>query len=230
LGQGQEEPIILFIGRFDPLKGLNRLFEAVAQLKDLGRLRLMVIGGDENGDPRSRHLRQMASDLGIDRRVDFIGRIDHEHLPAYYGAADAVVIPSYYESFGLVGLEALACGRPVVSTPVGVIADLAERNNPGVVMTQFSPASFARGIEFTLGNLSSMGAERIRAAVSKYNWPIVAEAVQGEYQKLFVEESKAFHPCCCSGGRPEDGPWPNRHHAGHSTAACHTVADHSCCI
>jgi len=230
LGLGREDRILLYVGRFDPLKGLNRLFEAMAHLENVRRLRLIVVGGDENNDPRLQHLRQMVSELVIDRRVVFTGRIDQEKLPAYYGAADAVVIPSYYESFGLVGLEALACGRPVISTPVGVMADLAEQNNPGVLTTEFSSRSFARGIEATLKNLRRVTAEEIRAVVSEYNWPLVSEAVLGEYRKALAETTKAASSCCSLEARTGDRLWSSRQRTDKPKAARCRAADHPCCV
>ena len=189
LGFDPEDRILLYVGRFDPLKGLNRLLEALAYLKNHHRLRLLIIGGDGNGAPESRQLRQTAVDLGIEDKVVFVGRIEQEHLPPYYASADALVIPSHYESFGLVGLEALACGIPVISTPVGAMVSLLRQNKIGQLVSDTSPRSLAKGIESIISDLTLFSADRIRESVLEYSWSTVASAILEEYESILQQQN-----------------------------------------
>jgi D-inositol-3-phosphate glycosyltransferase len=91
-------------------------------------------------------LRQKAKDLEIEDRLTFAGRIEQRYLPPYYSAPDVLVMASHYESFGLVGLEALACSRPVISTPVGAMESFIERSQAGYVVNDSLPLSLAEGI------------------------------------------------------------------------------------
>ena len=114
LGLGTEK-IILFIGRIERLKGIDRLIQSMSDLQDI-KPKLLVVGEDGNRRGETEKLKVLAGKLGISDRVDFRGLAKYEKLPLYYNAADVCVLPSYYESFGLVPLESLACGTPVVST------------------------------------------------------------------------------------------------------------------
>ena len=105
IGVGDDERIALYVGRFAPEKGLDRLLRAFARLAHIPRLRLVVVGGMADGDPQFGRMRALARSLGIDDRVAFTGRVEHAQLPAFYSAADVLALPSSYESFGMVGLE-----------------------------------------------------------------------------------------------------------------------------
>ncbi|HEY8489457.1 MAG TPA: glycosyltransferase, partial [Dehalococcoidia bacterium] len=111
--------VVLFVGRIEPLKGIDVLLHAVARLEDREEVTTLVVGGDERSEPELHHLRELARALEIAPRVRFEGPVEHERLPRYYNAADVCVVPSYYESFGLVAVEAMACGTPVVASRVG---------------------------------------------------------------------------------------------------------------
>jgi len=189
--------IVLYVGRLDPLKGIDRLFGAMFHLKNFSRLRLIIVGGDRNADPILQHLKHRAAALGIDDRVVFTGGIAQKQLPDFYGSADAVVIPSYYESFGLVGLEALACGRPVISTPVGAMESLIQQKN-GVLVTNPSPITIAKGIEAIFHRLKLFKAERIRETVLKYSWSIVSSAVLEEYENTIRMKQELEELHCCT--------------------------------
>ena len=191
LGFNPEDTILLYVGRFDPLKGLNRLMGAMAYFKNRKRLRLLIIGGDGNGDPEFRQLRQTAVDYGIEDKVVFGGRIEQEHLTPYYASADALVIPSHYESFGLVGLEALACGRPVISTPVGAMVTLLRQNKTGQLVKDTSPRGLAKGIESIISDLKLFSADRIRESVLRYSWSTVAFAILEEYERVLQQQNFA---------------------------------------
>jgi D-inositol-3-phosphate glycosyltransferase len=189
LGLPPDETILLYVGRFDPLKGLSRLLEALGFLRHYPRLRLLIIGGDGDVSPESRYLRQIAVKLGIFDRIVFAGSIEQVHLPSYYGAADVLVIPSFYESFGLVGLEALACGRPVISTPVGAMPTLLRQNQTGQLVADEAPRSLAGGIRSVISDLSFYTADRIRASVLEYSWLNIASAILKEYENILKRQN-----------------------------------------
>jgi D-inositol-3-phosphate glycosyltransferase len=186
LGLNPEGSVILYVGRFDPLKGINRLFSAMTHLKHRKNLHLVVVGGDGDQSPEFQRLQRVSSDLKILEAVTFVGRVHQESLPPYYSAADILVVPSYYESFGLVGLESLACGTPVVSTRVGVLEDILKQNNIGHLVENASPRSLANGIEKILSALpdARLPGNRIRASVQRFHWPAVASAIVDEYRRI----------------------------------------------
>ena len=116
LGFNPDDTLVLFVGRFDSMKGLDRLLEAMRYLKHRRHLRLIIVGGDGIHTPEGQTLLRLARSFGVEDSIAFIGRIEQKDLPLYYNAADVMVMPSYYESFGLVSIEALACGIPMALT------------------------------------------------------------------------------------------------------------------
>jgi D-inositol-3-phosphate glycosyltransferase len=129
----------------------------------------------------------------IGEKVMFVGRIDQHNLPPYYSAADVLVMPSRYESFGMVGLEALACGRPVVSTPVGAVDSLIRKARAGCIVSDPTPQSLADGIQSIISDHTIPAADVIRRSILEYSWSNVASAVIAEYesainQQLFENE------------------------------------------
>jgi D-inositol-3-phosphate glycosyltransferase len=127
--------------------------------------------------------------LGIEDEVIFAGRIEQKYLPLYYSSADVLVMASHYESFGLVGLEALACGRPVVSTPVGAMETLIRQSQAGQVVSDTLPRSLAKGIQSIIRNSALPQADEIRKAVLAYSWSNVAAAILKEYETAIRHHS-----------------------------------------
>src|SRR4029453_7736473 len=121
LGIPLKERVVLFGGRIEPLKGIDVLLRAVSQLD--GGFRVLVIGGDGKDLVRKAELSTLGAQLGIADKVTFLDAVPHSDLPLYYNAADVCVVPSYYESFGLVAVEAMASGEPVFPSPVGVLME-----------------------------------------------------------------------------------------------------------
>jgi D-inositol-3-phosphate glycosyltransferase len=171
--------ILLFVGRIDPLKGLDRLLKAIALLDSHGGLRLVIIGGDDNSRSETEKLKTLANRLGIQNRVTFLGMIKHDQLPDFYCAADLCIIPSYYESFGLVALEALACGTPVIATDVGDLGNIICRGESGYVVEDNDPEKLALAITRFLSGPGqtpeSVGNNR--ASVASYGWGLIADQV-----------------------------------------------------
>jgi D-inositol-3-phosphate glycosyltransferase len=190
LGFDKEESIVLYVGRFDPIKGIDRLLTALAYLNDRQRVRLVIIGGDGYETPESRHLKSLSVKLGVQDAVTFVGRVQQQQLPPYYRAADVLGMTSHYESFGLVGLEALACGTPVVATPVGAMEKIIRERETGSVVNDPSPASLAGAIErFINGRDDGVIPPRfIHSSVREYSWSHVTSSILDEYAVVLERE------------------------------------------
>ena len=189
LGFDAKDIILLYVGRFEPLKGLDILLEAIACLKSSDRLRLVIVGGDGEYHHEHQTLKQKARKLGIYEKCLFIGPIEQKKLPPYYHSADVLVIPSRYESFGLVGLEALACGRPVVSTPVGAMVDQLREARAVRVIPRISPQSLAEEIQSLLADRSLPSTDEIRESALEYSWSGVAQAIVNEYRAAIDQKA-----------------------------------------
>ncbi len=165
--------VLLFVGRLDPLKGLEIVLEAMALLEDRDDVELVVVGGEQEGKSETARLRRVADVLGLGDHVRFVGMVPHEDLPNYYSAAEALVMPSYYESFGLAALEAMACGTPVVAARVGGLPAVVRDGETGFLVPWHCPEPFSQRIEMLLTNKGlrdSMGrAARERAAMRDWN-------------------------------------------------------------
>ncbi|MBI5550970.1 MAG: glycosyltransferase [Desulfobacterales bacterium] len=184
LGWPVDEETMLFVGRLAPLKGLENLIAALALLRPRHpRLTLRVVGGDDAQGPPA--LIRRAQTLGVAEAVRFMGRIEQTDLPVYYSAADLLALPSYYESFGLVVLEALACGTPVAATAVGVVPDVIREGRNGVVLTGPAPDAIAQGVAALLAVPGDpQRAAHIRRTVEKYGWPSVAADIETLYRQI----------------------------------------------
>jgi D-inositol-3-phosphate glycosyltransferase len=189
LGFREEEKIILYVGRFAAIKGIDRLLKAMTHLGDLQDLKLVIIGGDGSGAPESIEFQRLSSKLDINNKIFFAGRLEQEELPQYYSAADLLALPSYHESFGLVALEALACGTPVIATEVGAMDSAISQGKTGCVVADSKPSAFARAIrEFVSkppGKIEFV--DSIRDSVRQFNWPEIADAMIAEYQSLLAD-------------------------------------------
>lgn len=178
LGFGDDK-IILFVGRIDPLKGIDILIKALPYLRNIQGMRLLVIGGGEHSQHEIEQLRKLACNLEVEDSVTFMDLVKHEQLPYFYSGADVCVVPSYYESFGLVALESLACGTPVVATDVGDFKNIIREGETGYVVRDNVPQHLADKIALLLSRprTDEESAESIRATVSKFSWSNIAEAI-----------------------------------------------------
>jgi D-inositol-3-phosphate glycosyltransferase len=138
----------------------------------------------------------MSRNLGIQDSVLFAGRVKQEDLPLYYSAADVFVLPSYCESFGLVALESLACGTPVVATKVGGIESILQEGQNGHLVTGDVPRSIAKKIAVLLSNPRDLvnSPDAIRASVTEYCWANVADALIEEYRTMLT--GQVAHVAC----------------------------------
>ena len=177
---------ILFVGRLEPLKGIDRLLMAMTYLENREGTRLLVIGGDGNSQYEIERLQRLSRELHIQDSVIFLGLIKQEKLPLYYSAADVCVVPSYYESFGLVALESLACGTPVVATDVGSAKRVIRQGETGYVVADNFPYRLAQKISLLLSK-PEIGAESIglmRASVARFSWSRIAERMVRECRRV----------------------------------------------
>jgi D-inositol-3-phosphate glycosyltransferase len=181
-----DERIVLFVGRIEPLKGLDILINAASLLESDVECTVLVVGGDDSSETRVQELRDLARDRGIEHRVAFVGAVDHETLPLYYNAADVCVVPSHYESFGLVAVEAMASGIPVVASRVGGLTGTIKDGETGYLIPWLCPEPFAERIELLLENepLRNNLGEAAREAMSRYRWENVASSVLDLYHAL----------------------------------------------
>ena len=186
-------PLALYVGRLAPIKGLTTLLDAIARLRAGGTpARLLIVGGDtdEPLDGHEADLRQRIARLGLAGAVRFVGAQAQDRLRAYYVAADVTVLPSYYESFGMVALEAMACGSPVIASRVGGLQTTVRDGVTGLLVGEHDAGALAETIALVLGDATlgwRLGHEGVRWA-ARHRWPCVAEAVCREYAAL---ESRA---------------------------------------
>jgi len=176
--------VILSVGRIEPLKGIEQLLKAMPYLQNSHRPRLVLIGGDENSQYEIERLKRLSRDLHIEDSVTFLGSVKQERLPYFYSAADVCVIPSYYESFGLVALESLACGTPVVATDVGDFKSIIRQGETGYVVADDEPHHFAEKIDLLLSRPSpdKNSVLSMRASVSRFSWSNIAETIVREFR------------------------------------------------
>jgi D-inositol-3-phosphate glycosyltransferase len=204
IGYPAEAPLLLFVGRIQPLKGLDMAVGGLAEVvhgpergqmyrrggsgRRLADASLIVIGGPSgpHGDDELAHVRRRIRDLDLTDRVRFIPPRGHEMLSTFYRAADVVVVPSRSESFGLVALEAAACGIPVVASAVGGLTTLVDHGRTGYLVDERDPATFGRRIASVLGDpglAASMGhAASHRSA--PYTWTVAAARLRALYREL----------------------------------------------
>jgi len=181
----KDDKIILYVGRIEALKGIDRLLEAVSLIKDKSA-RVLLIGGDAYSLRERQRLEELAVSLGVGDRVSFLGSVEQPKLRLYYAAADVCVVASYYETFGLVALEALACGTPVVATDVGDLKRIISDGRNGFVVADNSPARLAQAVADVLKS-NSTGRAAIRESVCHFAWPEIAAAVAAEYATILAE-------------------------------------------
>jgi D-inositol-3-phosphate glycosyltransferase len=184
-----EEKTMLFVGRIEKLKGIDLIIQSMAFLKHINP-RLIIAGEDGNRPGEIEKLKNLAANLNLSSRVSFAGLVDYVKLPDYYNAADVCVFPSYYESFGLVPLESLACGTPVVATDVGDLRNIIRQGETGFVIKNADPRKLAEKIEIILADTENfrLKAGAIHSSISGLGWEKIAAAVSGEFSKLIVQE------------------------------------------
>lgn len=179
-------PVLLFAGRIQPLKGLEVAIRAMALVA--GSPRLVVVGGPSGplGEAELERARRLAVELGVQDRVRFVPPQPHELLSTFYRASDVCLVPSRTESFGLVALEAAACGTPVVAAAVGGLRNLIEDGRTGYLVENREPQAFASAVEIVLGDRWRAAEMSVEAATKarNYTWGAAATGLGRLYEEL----------------------------------------------
>lgn len=191
----KEDHTVLFVGRIDPIKGIDIWFRAMALVVEenpalRGHLCVCLVGGDMDEEAESdtelARLQALKDELGIGDMVTFLGRRSQESLPYYYATADVVVMPSLYESFGMVALEAMACGTPVVASDVGGLSFVVRDGETGYLVPENDPEMLAETIGCLLrdpAKRAQMGARGIEVA-REYAWARIADRIEDLYASV----------------------------------------------
>jgi len=192
-------PLLLFVGRLERLKGVDVAIRALALLRDRSHddVRLLILGEDskEGDESEMDRLKAVASDLGVRDRVDFLGSVAHHELPYFYSAADICVMPSYSESFGLVGLEAQACGRPVVGSDTTGLRSVVRDDVSGYLIDGHEPAAYAERIGRLLDDpeLAQQMGRRGRLLAQRFSWTRTADRLQELFEGLIERTQVRVH-------------------------------------
>lgn len=196
LGLPQNQRMILFVGRIEPLKGIDALLRAIALLvrrcpECRGGLSVSIVGGDPDAAPEvmdaeMARLQNLRQELGISEVVTFRGARAQDILPCYYSAAEVVVVPSYYESFGMVALEAMACGTPVIASKVGGMAFTVQDGVTGFHFPFRDHEALSRRIEMIMldADLRAKLGRQAAAWANHYSWSNIADQVIALYHDV----------------------------------------------
>lgn len=197
LGIAPDEKVILYVGRFDPRKGIETLVRAVgrSQVRETGKLRLIIGGGSRPGQSdglERERIEEIVSELGLTNITEFPGRLNPAVLPTYYGAADVCVVPSHYEPFGLVAIEAMGCGTPVIASDVGGLQFTVRSGETGLLVPPRNDAAFADAIDAILLNPAvqqQLGRAARHHVETRFSWDGIATQLSSLYDKLMKVSS-----------------------------------------
>jgi D-inositol-3-phosphate glycosyltransferase len=196
IGIPVKDRMALFVGRIEPLKGLDTLIKAISIVKKNCKAfecphYLAIIGGDPEEDKEMmsaemRRLQTLCEQLGLDDMVLFLGKRDQNSLPYYYSAAEVVVMPSHYESFGMVALEAMACGTPVIASRVGGLAFLIKEGKTGYFVPSQDPEALANKLRLLFGSHELRARFGIQAAAyaRDFSWELITSQIIDVYQEM----------------------------------------------
>jgi D-inositol-3-phosphate glycosyltransferase len=213
LGLPLERCVILYVGRIEPLKGIDTLLRAIALLAPempcwRDELSVSIIGGApgagiEQVNAELARLERLRAELGIEDLVTFQGAKDQDRLVYYYSAAEMVVMPSHYESFGMVALEAMACGTPVVASKVGGLAFNVQDGRTGFLVPDGDAEALAAKIRLLLKDrdLNLELGQQASAWARRYSWPVIADQVVDLYEQVqpaVQSRLPAAVGACCS--------------------------------
>lgn len=199
--------VILFVGRIEPLKGIDTLLKAIALLAPempcwRDELSVIIIGGApgagiEKVNAELARLERLRADLGIEDLVTFQGAQDQDTLVYYYSAAEMVVMPSHYESFGMVALEAMACGTPVVASKVGGLAFSVQDGRTGFLVPDRDAEAMATRIRLLLKDhdLRQQLGEQAADWAHHYSWSVIARQIVELYQEVQPIAEPAAQVC-----------------------------------
>ncbi len=204
IGVPPEKRMVLFVGRIEPLKGIDTLLRAMKLVADecggCEGLTVAIVGGDaavpmEQMTAEMARLHQLRSELGIEGLVTFLGKRDQDALPYYYSAAEVVVMPSHYESFGMVALEAMACGTPVIASRVGGLRFSVVHGRTGLHVPVGDHTALAAAITKLLKNdaLRWQLSANSRDMAQRFGWPAIAQQITTLYNQV-ISARRALSP------------------------------------
>jgi glycosyltransferase involved in cell wall biosynthesis len=176
-----DRPMVLSIGRQVPRKGVDTVIQAMRQLPEAD----LVIAGGRTDDEEAQRLRELAAGCGVEDRVRVIGSVPRSRVPALMRSADVLVAVPWYEPFGMVPIEAMACGVPVVASAVGGHLDTV--SGCGVLVPPRRPRALARALRGVLADAErreALGAAGARRAQDRYGWSRVAEQTEAVYTQV----------------------------------------------
>lgn len=196
IGIPVEKRMVLFVGRIESLKGIDTLLHAMASLQQSGLFTdcgacLAIIGGeaDESSEELSEEMVRLTSlseELELQDIVRFLGKRDQDTLPYYYSAAEVVVVPSHYESFGLVALEAMACGTPVIASETGGLAFLIKDGETGFHVPAGDTEALRSRLKIILEDdvLRRRLGKQAAAYAQGYDWTLISDQILELYSSL----------------------------------------------
>lgn len=200
IGVPRENAMLLFVGRIEALKGIDILLQAIALMKQQGIFErhphhLVIIGGDPDGatyppSAEMARIKALSLELGLGDLVIFLGKRDQETLPYYYSAAEALIMPSHYESFGMVALEAMACGTPVVASQIGGLAFLVQDGLTGYVVPYGEAPLLAEKLTRLITDpplRQEMGVNAAKYALN-YRWEEITAQIVEVYNRMLAAE------------------------------------------
>lgn len=186
----RDQASILFVGRCYPRqKGLEYLIRSLALMEQPRKICLRIVGEDWGGVPS---LRLLSKSLGVEQQVEFSGRLSRAELIRSYLSADVFVLPSLFEPFGIVLLEAMAAGLPIVASRVGGVPDVVEDGRTGILVEPGNAQALCQALEFLISNppLRQRMGEAGRRRAAKYSWDIVIPRIREVYEEAITERDR----------------------------------------
>ncbi|MEQ9480709.1 glycosyltransferase family 4 protein [Coleofasciculus sp. F4-SAH-05] len=200
LGWNPDQKIIFYVGRFDPRKGIETLVRAVgcSQIRHDPQVKLIIGGGSRPGQSdgiERERIEAIVDQLGMRDITTFTGRISDELLSVYYTAADVCVVPSHYEPFGLVAIEAMACSTPVIASDVGGLQFTVVPEETGLLASPKDEVAFAEAIDLILSHpdwRNQLGQRARRRVEEKFSWDGVAHQLSDLYLQFVRNSSQVL--------------------------------------
>jgi D-inositol-3-phosphate glycosyltransferase len=194
LGLKPEDRMVLYVGRIEPLKGVDTLIKAMSCLNLQDHrlpVHLAIIGGEPDASPEEMslemaRLQKLCDELAMGQTVVFLGKRGQDTLPYYYSAAEVLVMPSHYESFGMVALEAMACGTPVIASDVGGLGFLVQDGETGYTVPDGEPDKLCEKLSLLLSDhyLRQKMGQRAEEVAQSYDWDKIATKIVDVYEGL----------------------------------------------
>jgi D-inositol-3-phosphate glycosyltransferase len=202
IGISPDQQMVLYVGRIEPLKGVDTLIRAMSCLKfqSVGHpVYLVIIGGEPDASPdqmtaEMARLQGLCDDLCMGQTVVFLGKRAQDTLPYYYSAADVLVMPSFYESFGMVALEAMACGTPVIASQVGGLAFLVRDGETGFTVPEGDPSVLCDKMTLLLRDpdLRTRMGKCAAEYAQGYDWEKIAGRIVDVYGELVIRKQSVI--------------------------------------